>query len=196
MRNRSPGAISALRLACVLVGPALAFADEIQIPASKDNTLYQSDQGSLSNALGQHFFVGVTRDGNVRRAVIAFDIAGNIPAGSVINDATLTLRLSRGRPLNAITIDLRPALSDWGEGTSMALLEEGRGAASTPGDATWLHRFWDTDSWAAPGGDFSPDASASSIVSFAPTTATWNSPQMIADVQGWLDSPETNFGRD
>jgi hypothetical protein len=45
------------------VGAALtacsaAVADTIDIPASRDNTLYQSNTGALSNALGSGFVVG------------------------------------------------------------------------------------------------------------------------------------------
>ena len=186
-------AMFAMSFALQLLISALAFADEIRIPASKDNTLYQSDQGSVSNARGQHFFVGTNRQANVRRGVIAFDIAGNIPEGSVICDTRLTLSVSASHLAIGMTIDLRAALNDWGEGTSLALGTEGRGANATAGDATWLHTFWDTDFWSTPGGDFTPAPSASLSVTFT-GSYTWSSEQMAADVQGWLDAPEMNFG--
>ena len=129
-------AMFTMSFALQLLISALAFADEIRIPASKDNTLYQSDQGSVSNARGQHFFVGTNRQANVRRGVIAFDIAGNIPEGSVICDTRLTLSVSASHLAIGTTIDLRAALSDWGEGTSLALGTEGRGANASVGDAT------------------------------------------------------------
>ena len=66
----------------LLVAPS-ALADPIDIVASKDNTLYQSATGSLSNGAGQNFFVGRTRQSSnsLRRGLIAFDIAANIPVG-------------------------------------------------------------------------------------------------------------------
>ena len=49
---------------------------------------------------------------------------------------------------------MRRALADWGEGTSFGL---GAGSPATPGDATWLHTFYNTDLWTNAGGDFSSD---------------------------------------
>lgn len=50
--------------------------------------------------------------------------------------------------------------------------------------------------WTTPGGDFRPTISGSLAVGsefFSPQT--WQStPQMVADVQGWLDDPGGNFG--
>ena len=58
----------------------------INITPSKDNTLYEFDavEGDVSNALGIHFFAGNTLMDELRRGVLAFDIAGNIPPGSTI----------------------------------------------------------------------------------------------------------------
>ena len=46
--------------------------------------------GDLSNALGFHFFAGKTAMSELRRGVLAFDIAGNIPPGSTITAASLS----------------------------------------------------------------------------------------------------------
>ena len=67
------------------------------------------------------------------------------------------------------------------------------GAPSTPGDATWIHTFFDTGAWTNPGGDFA--AAPSAVLSVgAVGFFTWSSAQMVADVQAWLDDPSTNFG--
>ena len=88
----------------------------------------------------------------------------------------------------AVDIALHRVASGWGEGASNAAANEGRGATSEVGDATWLHRFFDTDSWTAPGGDFADDASASVSVG-APGPYTWaDSPRLAADVQGLINS--------
>src|SRR5262249_49045192 len=123
----------------------------------------------------------------------AFDIAGSVPAGSVICDTRLTLSVSASHLAIGMTIDLRAALSDWGEGTSLALGTEGRGANATAGDATWLHTFWDTDFWSTPGRAFPPVPVGRPNGPFT-GSFHWSSEQMAADVQGWLDAPETNFG--
>lgn len=172
-----------------------AKAAIISITSSKDNTLYQYDpaDGDTSNALGLHFFAGETAMGELRRGVLAFDIAGHIPAGSTILAVTLSLNMSRTALDDPRTIELHKLLADWGEGTSIAPGEEGDGAPATPNDATWRHRFFDTIFWTNQGGDFSATVSASQSVG-AIGQYTWSSAQMIADVQSWLDDPGSNFG--
>jgi hypothetical protein len=177
------------------IGPSLAIADIININPIKDNTLYEFDaaEGDQSNALGNHFFAGETGMGELRRGVVAFDIAGNIPAGSAIIGVTLTLNMSRTADNTARTVELHKLLADWGEGTSVAPGEEGEGAPATTNDATWRHRFFDTIFWTTEGGDFSGTVTASQSVG-AVGMYTWSSSQMVADVQSWLSDPATNFG--
>jgi hypothetical protein len=176
-------------------GPSVAIADIININPIKDNTLYQyvPAEGDVSNALGNHFFAGETAMGELRRGVLAFDIAGNIPAGSTILGVTLSLNMSRTGSDIPRTVELHKVLADWGEGTSVAPGEEGDGAPATPNDATWRHRFFDTIFWTTEGGDFSAAVSASQSVG-AVGMYMWSSPQMIGDVQSWLNNPATSFG--
>jgi hypothetical protein len=192
--------ISKLLLALILVAflggaPSLTVADIINISPTKDNTLYEfvPADGDLSNALGNHFFAGETAMGELRRGVLAFDIAGNIPAGSTILGVTLSLNMSRTGLDDAQNVELHKMLADWGEGTSVAPGEEGTGAPATTDDATWRHRFFDTIFWATEGGDFSATVSASQSVG-AVGVYTWSSPPMVGDVQSWLNNPATNFG--
>src|SRR6266513_66461 len=186
-----------LILAVILVGigSSLAVADIVNINPSKDNTLYEYvvADGDKSNALGDHFFTGETAMSELRRGVLAFDVAGNVPAGSTITGVTLTLNMSRTPSGTARTTELHKLLADWGEGTSQASGEEGIGAPATPNDATWRHRFFDTIFWTTEGGDFSATVSASQSVG-ATGVYTWSSPQVTADVQSWLDNPATDFG--
>ncbi|MGH7754539.1 MAG: hypothetical protein ACREN5_17170, partial [Gemmatimonadales bacterium] len=77
----------------LFLSPA-ARAETVNIAASKDNTLYSED-GNFSNGAGQHLFAGRTGGTNTRRALIAFDVARSIPAGSTITAAKLTLSMSR-----------------------------------------------------------------------------------------------------
>ena len=60
-------------LAAAVLFPAIALATVVTIPASEDNTLYESATGATSNGIGEYMFTGRTRDGFKRRAVIAFD---------------------------------------------------------------------------------------------------------------------------
>jgi hypothetical protein len=178
-----------------VVGPSLAIAQLANINPIKDNTLYEYDpaEGDHSNALGQHFFAGETAMAELRRGVLAFDIAGSIPSGSTILGVTLSLNMSRTGLDTARTVELHKLLADWGEGTSVAPGEEGDGAPATTNDATWRHRFFDTIFWTTEGGDFSGTVSASQSVG-AVGVYTWSSSQMRADVQSWLDDPASNFG--
>lgn len=174
---------------------ALASANIINIMPSKDNTLYEFDptEGDFSNALGFHFFAGETAMSELRRGVLAFDIAGSIPQGSTITAASLSLNMSRSPTNTAYVVELHKLLADWGEGTSIAPGEEGEGAPATTNDATWRHRFFDTIFWTTQGGDFSATVSASQSVG-GTGHYMWSSAQMVADVQSWLDNPASNFG--
>jgi hypothetical protein len=180
----------------VLLGERRAEADTVLLNPIKDNTLYQDDFGQTSNGQGQHFFAGRIGTGLLRRGLISFDIAGNIPAGSTIQNVTLTLHMSRSVTGVEIEVDLRQVLTGWGEGASLALGNEGMGAPAAPGDATWLHTFYDTDFWTQPGGEFAATVSgsaAASEVGFYSFASTFN-PALVADVQQWLDQPDSNHG--
>ncbi len=183
---------SALLLIAMCTG-SIAQASVIAIGAIKDNTLYEDAAGSLSNGAGQRFFVGRPGSGGNRRGLLAFDIAGSIPAGATINSVSLRLNMSNTTAGDK-TIELHASLQDWGQGTSVASGGEGGGGPSTVGDATWLHTFYNTSFWATPGGQFSPTVSASLSVGGV-GAYTWASTlQLVTDVQSWLDAPASNFG--
>src|SRR6266496_6713880 len=182
-----------LTAALGFIGTGLASAVIINIMPSKDNTLYEFDpeEGDHSNGAGFHFFAGENGMGELRRGVLAVDVAGTIPAGSTITAVSLSMNMSM-TPAGAITVELHKLLADWGEGTSHAPMGEGDGAPATPNDATWRHRFFDTIFWTTQGGDFPATVSASQSVGGI-GQYTWNSAQMVADVQSWLNNPASNF---
>jgi hypothetical protein len=173
--------------------PTQVIAQSVIILGSqRDNTLYEDSLGSVSNGSGEYFFSGKNSQNLSRRAVLAFEIAGNVPNGSIVTQVSLTLYLSRTSSGDE-TISLYRVLSDWGEGASNAPGNEGSGTNAQPGDATWVHTFFDTSFWSTLGGDFLTSSSASTVVG---DTAfyTWSSPQMANDVQSWLENPSSNFG--
>jgi hypothetical protein len=184
----------ALAVALGSLGASLANAGTINIMPSKDNTLYEYDpaEGDHSNGAGFHLFAGENGQGELRRGVLAFDIAGTIPPGSTITAVGLSMNMSM-TPAGTLTVELHKLLADWGEGTSHAPMGEGDGAPATPNDATWRHRFFDGVFWTTQGGDFSATVSASQSVG-GTGHYTWSSAQMVADVQSWLDNPASNFG--
>lgn len=175
---------------------ALSASAQVQIGASKDNTLYNDVSGLISNGVGEYFFVGRNAGMSaypIRRGLIAFDVAAAIPAGSLITSVELTLSMSQTSS-GPSSVAVHRVLADWGEGLSDAPGTEGAGAAAQPGDATWVHRFFNGVTWATPGGDLAATPSAALTVDQA-NFYTWTStPALVADVQAWLDTPSSNFG--
>ncbi len=91
-------------------------------------------------------------------------------------------------------VGLHLVLADWQEGAGQGFNNEGQGAEAVQGDVTWTQREFGSLDWAAPGGDFSPDARASVKVAGI-EFYTWESTsEMVADIQNWLENPATNFG--
>jgi hypothetical protein len=185
----------------ILLLPAAICADTITLVSSRDTTLYK-DLPNNSNGAGQGLFVGTTGQADPRRALIGFDIANNLPAGSIITAVQLTLVLDQAASgdTRARPIELHRLLANWGEGTTgqgMPGPKSGRGfpTPSNGTTATWTNRFHNTTPWANAGGDFVATASGSTLVGSARQAYAWDStPMMLSDVQAWLDDPASNFG--
>ncbi|MGH7943893.1 MAG: DNRLRE domain-containing protein, partial [Opitutaceae bacterium] len=158
-------------------------AASVTLTPGKDNTIYGSGDANLSNGAGQFIFAGSSGAGRVLRGLIAFNLAGQIPAGATINSVTLTLAINTPLSANSNTVRLHRVTADWGEGTSVAPMGGGGGAPAGTGDATWTARIFNTANWTTPGGDFSSTVSASQLVSGSSGTAVFTSPGLTADVQ-------------
>ena len=168
------------------------WAEAVFIEATQDNTLYESLEGDVSNGAGDHFFVGRTAQGEKRRGLIAFKNLNAIPNGAIIKSVKLHVHLSREETPPA-KINLLRVQANWGEGASDAEGNEGKGAPAQAGDATWLHRFYDNQTWTQPGGDF-PEVVSASLSVGGQGFHTFDSGGMVADVQDWNDNPGSNFG--
>jgi hypothetical protein len=192
MRPTSIPRLPLVSLCFVLLAASFdARAASVVIGASRDNTVYAEDSTS-SNGAGEYFHAGMNGVAQVRRGLVAFDVAAAIPAGATIDSVALRLNTSQTQAGDRI-VSLHRVLANWGEGTSDAPFGEGIGTPATPGDATWTFSFFDTTLWANEGGDFDSNASASQLVgTFG--FYTWSSGGMRDDVQSWLDSPAGNFG--
>jgi hypothetical protein len=168
-----------------------ASAATVSLPAAKDNTLFESLTGDLSNGAGQFLFAGTTATPLRRRGLIAFDIGSAIPTGARID--ALRLRMSRtiSGPLD---MTLHRLNLNWGEGTSNANGQEGGGVTPSEGDATWTHAISPLTAWAELGGDFSSSTSAVQSVGGIGVYTWGSTPQLVADVQSWLDNPTSNYG--
>jgi hypothetical protein len=177
----------------ILASATAAGAETISIGALKDNTIYDSTS-ALSNGAGEFIHTGITKEGVLRRGLIAFDIAGALPANAVITNVTLSMNMSQANDVTIVTPSaLHRLLSNWGEGASNASGGEGGGAPAATGDATWQSAFHPDTPWTTAGGDFVPAASATIDVSGI-GIYQWTSPEMVADAQDWLTDPSNNFG--
>ena len=175
-------------------------ADLAELPAILDTTLFEDETGRLGNGAGQYLFVGRTWDQNgidklLRRALVKFDL-GAVPAGSTINSASFDFTIDQVPPAaSSFIISIHTVTGSWGEGASNAPGPEGRGTTAQVNDATWIHRFFDTDVWNTAGGDFSPETVASEPISSVPQSVTFaSSPQLVAAIQAWVDDPASNHG--
>jgi hypothetical protein len=168
------------------------FCQSVQLEPDRDNTMYSEDN-SESNGVGIGLFTGRTNGGDIRRGLLRFDVAGNVPVGATITSVSLTVTMDSTSP-GAQTIELHKLTDDWGEGTSDAPGNEGQGTTATTGDATWASNFHGSSSWASSRGDFSGTVSGSLSVG-GNGSYTWTSTsQMVADVQDWLGNGASNFG--
>lgn len=167
-------------------------AIDIRIVASADASLIEDPQGRLADskdAAGN--FVGMTNNFSARRLLVSFDLSG-IPAGSTITSARLEMHLSRTSG-DESPVSFHRFKTAWTEGSSDAQGEGGQGAASTPGDPTWIHASFDETFWVATGGDYVAEPSATASIGGA-GWYRWNSKNLTADVELWHADPSLNFG--
>ena len=175
---------------CGFLAGGFARADTIVLVAARDATLIETS-GSIANGSGPMMFSGTTSHFSVRRALLAFDLPDSLPANAQIDSVFVTLHLSK-TTAGPHPERLHRLQSNWGEGPSSSFA--GGGDTARPGDATWIHTFFDTQPWRTPGGDFAPGASAEISVG-GPGMYTWGStPGLVADVQAWLEDRASNFG--
>lgn len=159
------------------------------------------DTGIAETFAGANFgrstalIVGANQQGGVGRMLVRFDFSA-IPAGATITSVELQVTVDREASGGGTGVDhtLRRVLVDWGEGVKSGQ----RGAAATPGEATWQARQFSTASWSAPGGavgaDFSDTVSAVRKLNDSGVYPFSSTPALVADVQGWLANPASNFG--
>lgn len=190
--------------ALLLFMAASAPADVVTVGSSQDTTIFGNN---VNNSAGGTVVMFSGTDGNasIKRALVEFNIVTNVPAGSTITEVQLTLFLGQvaGMVTNGTAmIGLHRLTDSWGEGTNGAgtpIAGDGQGFAAKEGDATWANRFYSSTSpvpWASAGGDFISTASAQTIVGATTNTGyTWlSTTALVADVQGWLDNPSSNYG--
>ena len=169
---------------------------QVDLEAQRDATIYEDGNGTNANGSGSYLFTGRTASQNgsaERRALLAFPIAESIPEGSTITSVSLELTMSRtqsgGQP-----VGLHRLLENWSEGPSDPPGQEGGGATALAGDVTWIHREFSEALWTTSGASFAQSASATLQVSSEDSYSYSSTPELVADVQAWLDDPSSNFG--
>lgn len=157
---------------------AVCHADTVTLKPTADTMLWDRDpdkpRGTETSMVAG--MLGAKAAYSKTRAVIQFNLTGQVPSGARISAATLTLRVVK-IPNGAVnsTFNLQRVTHAW-----------------TEADATW-NSPWSIGGGAAPV-DFSSAISATQAVAglgsyaFAPTA------QLVADVQSWLDHPGSNQG--
>jgi hypothetical protein len=189
-----------LGLGAWIFGANVAHADNVTLTPSADTTLHENFP---ENNLGAqaYFNAGTTQNGPRTRGLMAFDVAGAVPSGAIINSVTLTLEVV-GQPVDGdapSNFGVHRMLVGWGEGTGSGnppLL----GRPALPDEANWNFRFSSSTPWTLPGGlagvDFASQISSDTFiygVNFSPYSFD-TTQRLIDDVQLWLDQPGQNFG--
>jgi hypothetical protein len=177
----------------LFVIPATAAAETVRIEADYDATLVEHPDGALANGSGPSLFAGRTSQGqnSARRALLRFDVAVALPERAIIESVSLTLFMSPSNP-EMRELRLHRVLADWGEGASSS--SGGGGRPSQPGDATWIHTFYDFEFWAHNGGQFVARDSARLEVAGS-AFYTWEcTNHLVEDVRLWKSAPRRNFG--
>jgi len=184
-----------IAVGCVMLGSAIGCTtSKVTLTSIKDTTLYEDAAGALGNGAGQHMFAGTKGDGHLMRALVAFDVAGKVPAGTRLIAVRLRLNMSAANSYSAQTMGLHRVLADWGEGSTVASGRGGGGGPASIGGATWLHTFFADKFWSRPGGDFEAASSVSTVVAVLGAYEWGSTDQMVADVKMWLDTPSSNHG--
>jgi len=143
----------------------------------------------------------IQNDNYRNRGLFKFDFS-NLPTNTQIRSATAVFQVTRvpaDEPANA-SFGLHRMLRPWGEGNKFAALGQppGHGRPATAGEATWRCAFHPTNDWSVPGGaadvDFSSVESSFQSIGDLGTYRFEPTPELIADVQDWVNHPESNFG--
>jgi len=179
-----------------------ANGESVTLTPVADTTLLQSTpannlgaaavllSGASSGDLGGSF-------GAISRALLRFEVASQVPSTATVISVTLTVRVTRTPLIGGVdsTFGLHKVLQPWGEGAKAG--DPNVGESATDGEATWNARQHPSVLWASPGGgpgiDYAAGASASTFIAGI-TNYTFASTNLVADVQSWLNSSNSNFG--
>ena len=173
-----------------VVATGKAQTQELEVEATMDNSIYE--EGDLSNGAGDYLFTGVTKNNQRRRALVRFELTSIVPDGVTIDSSSLILKPSKVKT-GGTDAAVHKVQMEWGEGTSDAGGQEGKGVSATTDDATWNNAKFGGDLWTNPGGDYAVEPSATSQVNLG-SDAVFMSSALTDDINSWLTSPSENLG--
>lgn len=165
------------------------------ISASADASLFEAAQGDVASGKGGALFAGRTLRDGLRRLLIRFDSAA-LPT-SAPEEARLILHSTKVRDAQTSKrFTVHRVLESWSEGGSDAgEVAAGKGAAAQAGDATWLHRSFDSLFWGSAGGVYAATASAQAMLSGNEEVSFMSINQGLEqDIAAWISDPQSNFG--
>ena len=180
----------------LVAGGMAAYGGTVTNLPVADTTLFQySPDGNLGAATT--LVVGTTANGAAGRALLRFACT-NIPPGAVIQSAELRFEVVKApqmRPPEPSFFEVRRMLAPWQEGQGQDLL----GAPAKAGEATWNSRAHGSIPWAAAGGRLDSEiagtaSGTSELVLRTGQYSVASTPPLVADVQRWVDQPESNHG--
>ena len=145
---------------------------------------------------------GASGMGDKKRALLMFDIAGQIPPQATVASVTLTVKMVRapsGGGVDSI-FSLHRLRQSWGEGNKATVNDntDDFGVQATTNEVTWNARLYSAPLWSVPGTsspvDYFSAASATNFIAGVGTYTFNSNSNLVADVQAWVNNPGTNFG--
>ncbi len=199
----SPLACSLFVILAALLICQSVYADKVTLTPVADTTLFEHDPINnlgASSTLVVGTTAGVGASPARSRALLKFDVAASIPTNAAVNSVTLTVKVNKmPNPKVDSIFDLRRMLQSWNEGKKSGNV----GSAAGVGETTWRDRLHASSTanatlWTSPGGgtntDFSAVVSASTMVRGLATYTFESTPELVADVQTWLQDTNSNQG--
>ncbi len=177
---------------CLSLAVTTSGLETIEVVASRDGTLIEDAEGDRASGSGPTLFVGRTSEatGSIRRTALFFDVEEVLPPGAILERVALVVTVLPSNP-DPRPLQVHRLRRSWGEGASS--FPGGMGAAAEPGDVTWVHTFFDSETWPHPGGTFARKPSARMEVEGAGTYRVSNR-FLLRDVRRWMARPGQNHG--
>lgn len=195
-----------------------AFAATRTLSAAHDTTISSQSPDNNNGAAGSILTGRRSASGSRMRGLIRFTMPASLEDRVTVTSAVLTMYtevmnklgeatetpFESGQP-TAATVSLKLLSQTWDEGNGVVLKSGSTTQANSAGEpcttittsrgATWTYANCKaaTGDWAG-GTTVHTSDSASVARAVPPRAITWSSSTMNADVQGWIDSPSTNFG--